>query len=400
MLAVVLLGSLGAACARGSPRHGPVWSPQPGVAPPPAAVVAPGGASDGAELTLPENPASVAFTELAPLSFRKGAPLALVPIAKGAKPIGLSPAGTSWVLEEGNASRLVTPSQPAGVVIDLWNSLSSYSIDGRYVAVWSYHGPFRVLDVATGQTLVAQELSTCGARFVGPREVLVQTASNDGDAKMLRVSLDTGTAVPFGGAPDAQNCHASLDGTRWMIEAYDARWFVDGRSGKRLKLPNDPAPGGSASEALSTAGDRRCTAGESGLSCVRYPEGTIEHVWSRPSSVAYVTFDPSGKRALFFFANDPDGVYDTPALVDFEARTVRPLKNARSYSGSMPALTHGGVLLTVGSGHGVHVYDLERGQERVASHRPLYGNFTFAHQPRVLIAGTDEPMDLFRVEVP
>ena len=398
---VVLLGAIAAACTRAVPRQGPVWSVQPGGTPPSAPHPPPvPAASDSVELTLPANPAIVNFTELAPLRFRGGAPLKLVPIAKEAKPIGLSPDGRSWVLEEGSVSRLVTPTEPAGVVIDLWNSFASYSSDGKFVAVWSHHGPFAVLDVATGKTLLKQELSTCGARFVAPRELVVQTASNEGGARMLRVSIDTGVAVPLGGAPDAEYCHASLDGTRWMVEAYAARWFVDGRSGKRLRLPYEPAPGLGVRGTLSTAGDRMCTGSESGFSCVQYPEGTVERVWSRPSSDVYALFDPAGKRAMFFYADDPDGVYDAPALVDFEARTVRPLENLKRYSGSMPSLTHGGALLTVGSGHGLHVYDLERGQVRLAAHRPLYGNFTFAHQPRVVIAGTDEPMDLFRIEVP
>ena len=93
-------------------------------------------------------------------------------------------------------------------------------------------------------------------------------------------------------------------------------------------------------------------------------------------------------------------MYDDYALVDFEAGVARPVQGARGTSGSLFKLHPGGTLLTIGSSAGLYVYDLERAQVRFAPHRPLYGNFAFPFHPRKLVAGTDEPMDLFLVEVP
>jgi hypothetical protein len=87
-------------------------------------------------------------------------------------------------------------------------------------------------------------------------------------------------------------------------------------------------------------------------------------------------------------------------LVDFEAVTVRALPDVRATSGSLFDLGPNGTLLSIGSALGLYVYDLERGELRFAAHAPLYGNDSFPYQPRRLVAGTDEPMDLFIVDVP
>ena len=107
--------------------------------------------------------------------------------------------------------------------------------------------------------------------------------------------------------------------------------------------------------------------------------------------------DPSGKRALFMWADDDD-VRDAYALVDFQTLEVRPLHSVKWPSGSTFALGHGGALLTIGSSSGLYVYDLERGVKRFAAHAPLYGNFVFPYAPRAVVGGTDEPMDLFFID--
>lgn len=394
-----LLCTLGAACDPGARRAGPgshapgpaSWQPaQPAPPEPPGATT---------ELTPPSQPALVTFSELPPLRFAAGPALRLQPIAKQANITALSPDEKSWVLELGSDSRLITPAQPDGIVVDVWNGAATFSVDGRYVALWSYQGPLRVFDVASGALRAKSELPTCAARFRGPDEVVFHTSSKQDDARLLRLPLAGGSPAPMGGARAADSCRASLDGTRWLVETYDRRWFVD-EQGRQLALPRDPSPGSGVAGALASSGDRLCTGSDAGFSCVRYPDGAIENVWSRPSSDQYVVFDPSGKRAMFRYAPRPDGVNDGYALVDFEARSVRRLDGMKWYSGSMPAFTHGGALLTVGSGQGLHVYDVDRGQKRLAAHRPLYGNFTFPHLPRTLVAGTDEPMDLFLIRVP
>lgn len=132
---------------------------------------------------------------------------------------------------------------------------------------------------------------------------------------------------------------------------------------------------------------------------MRYPDERTERVWTKPTSDTLV-FDGGGTHALITYAGGPDTVRDSFALVDFAALSVRPLRGVKATSGSLFALTPGAKLLTIGSGSGLHVYDLERGQKRFAAHRPLYGNHVFPHHPRRIVAGTDEPMDLFLVDVP
>ncbi len=369
------------------PAPGATTAPAPGTvasaAPAPAAAAPPA--------------PTVTFTELPPLVFRPGPALRLKPLAKHTRILALSPDTKSWVIEADDAALLVTPRRPAGYRFPASIGSALFAPDGRSVAIWSYFGAFGVLDVATGAVRVSRDVSTCAVRFVGQDQIVFHTASKDGNARLWRMSLATGRATPLGGVRDAETCYASLDGTRWLVEGYDKRWFVDGTSGAARALPMLPAPGMGIQGTLSTAGDRVCSGDDAGFRCVRYPDGRVEDVWSKKSSDTYSVYDPSGRRALFKWADDDD-VRDAYALVDFQTLEVRQLKNVKWPSGSTFALGYGGALLTIGSSQGLYVYDLERRVKRLAPHSPLFGNFVFPYAPRAVVGGTDEPMDLFFID--
>lgn len=333
------------------------------------------------------------FTEGPPIRFVAGPPLRLQPIATRTDILALSPDARSWVIEgEDNTATLVSPGLPSGVSHPVGVPSAIFSDNGALVLIWSTHGLY-VIDVATGRTVVERDGAVCSARFVGTTHIAFHSSSDDADARMYRLDLRTKTEVAMGQARAAQTCHASTDGRAWLVESYGARWFLDGGTGAARAL------GEEAQDAvLSRAGNRWCKADESGLTCLRVPDGRSEHVWSKPTS-DLVVFDVTGDHAFVTYADGSDEVRDSFAYVDFTAMTVRPLQGVRTSSGSMFDLGPGGELLTIGSAGGLHVYDVPRGQRRFAAHRPLYGNFTFPHLSRVVVAGTDEPMDLFLVDL-
>jgi hypothetical protein len=288
---------------------------------------------------------------------------------------------------------LVTPTNRQGVDHKYWVGGANFTPDGSRVVIWSLAG-LVVVDVASGRTLTTRKERICAARFASADEVVFHEESNDLAARLWRLRIGASTAVPVGPPRKAEYCRVSQDGTKWLIESYRKASFVDGRrKAKGRVLPVDP------DGRLSAAGNRACSASPQGLACVRFPDRRSEQVWSRPTSDD-ILFDLAGGHALVVFAKDADGIYDDHALVDFEARTVRPVLGLARASGSLFQLHPGAKLLTIGSGAGLFVYDLERGQRRFAAHRPLYGNFAFPYHPRTVVAGTDEPMDLFLVEVP
>jgi hypothetical protein len=132
---------------------------------------------------------------------------------------------------------------------------------------------------------------------------------------------------------------------------------------------------------------------------VRLPDGGIERIWSRPTSDS-MTFGSDGQHALITYVAKPDGVYDSFAFVDFAAKTVRRLTGFRGYSGSLFAVHPQGKLISIGSGNGLYVYDVERGKVRFAAHRPLYENRIDPNFPRRVLIGTDNVKDEFHVDVP
>lgn len=98
-----------------------------------------------------------------------------------------------------------------------------------------------------------------------------------------------------------ESCHGSLDAKRWLVQGHDERWYVDGTTGRALRLPWEWAEGG-IEGTLSPSGDRVCMGDESGFRCVRLPDGAIELVWTRPSSDMYSVYDVAGRRVLFRYA--------------------------------------------------------------------------------------------------
>jgi hypothetical protein len=282
---------------------------------------------------------------------------------------------------------------PNGVERPVWVPSALFSADGSRVAIWSSNG-LDVLDVGSGKTLAAREGPVCGARFLSRDLLVFFEESKEADARLWHLDLASGKATPRGRARAAETCHASIDGTRWLVDAYDTRAFVDGTTGRARPLAKS-----AMGAALSKAGNRFCLGAEAGLTCVRLPDERIEQVWTRKTSDRIV-FDLTGEHAFITFADGSDDVRDAFALVDFEAVTVRALPDVRATSGSLFDLGPNGTLLSIGSALGLYVYDLERGELRFAAHAPLYGNDSFPYQPRRLVAGTDEPMDLFIVDVP
>lgn len=351
-----------------------------------------------ASAPLPEaprpTPSSVTFSVGQPIQFRGGPALKLAPIAKQTAIHALSPDAKSWVIDgPDNTVKLVTPAFPQGVSHPVWVPSALFSDDGSKVLIWST-SDLAVMDVQSGRLLGKREGSICAARFSGDNEVVFHESSKEPTARFWRWTLGAPAALPLGPGREADYCYASRDGTSWLVESYDKRWYLDGKSGGARPI-SPPAQGG----ALSLAGNRACVGDDNGFSCVRYPDERTERVWSKPSS-DYVVFDSAGAHAMIVYAEGADGVRQSYALVDFGALTVRPLRGVKATSGSMFTLSPGAKLLTIGSGSGLFVYDVERAQTRFAAHRPLYGNHVFPHHPRRVVAGTDEPMDLFLVEVP
>lgn len=346
--------------------------------------------------SVPELPTprgtSVTFTEGPAIRFVGGPPLRLKPIATETEILALSPDARSWVIAgDGNTAKLVSPTLPSGVSHPVGVPSAIFSDDGARVLIWSMHG-LCAIDVVTGRKIVERDGAVCSARFAGTN-VVFHSYSDDADARLTRLDLHTGKETTLGQPRAAQTCYASVDSRAWIIESYGARWFVDGGSGAARSLGKE-----AEDAALSRAGNRWCKGDASGLVCLRLPDNRSEHVWSRPTSDSIV-FDTAGDHAFITYAADADEVRSAFAFVDFTALTVRPLKGVRTSSGSMFDLSPHGELLTIGSSSGLHVYDVPREQHRFAAHRPLYGNFSFPHHPRVVVAGTDEPMDLFLVDL-
>jgi hypothetical protein len=393
---LVLLGLLVASCAgerSQEPVHGPsvsYTSPAPSSdAPPPPPTVAP-----AVDSPPPPPPPPVQFSERPPIVFRGGPGLGLKPIAKQTSIIALSPDAKSFVLGGQSEARLVTPTLPNGIEHPVHVASALFSGDGKHVAIWSGMGLF-VLDVASGRRIASTAIPTCAARFAAPGELVFHGESRAPDARLWRMTIGPASPRPLGAGRAAETCHASLDGTHWLIDGSGARSYVDGTTGSARGLGKE-----AESAILSPGGDRYCSGDDSGYACVRLPDGRREQVWRRQSSHDYNAFDLTGTRALIQYADGPDGVRDAFALVDFREQSVRPLRAVKWTSGSMFQLTPGGALLTVGSSRGLNVYDVQRAQRRVAAKNPLYGNFVFPYHPRRLVAGTDEPMDLFLVDVP
>lgn len=383
---------LAAACAEPRPQRSappPAFSPASATAPVPA---------PSAGAALPEapraTPSTVSFEVGKPIRFRGGAPLRLQPIAKQTAIHALSPDAKSWVIDgPNNTVQLVTPRLPRGVSHPVWVPSALFSDDGSQALIWST-SDLAVIEVASGRFLGKREGAICAARFSGPNEIVFHESSKEPTARLWRWRLGTPAAVPLGAAREADYCHVSADGTSWLVESYAARWYLDGKSGGARALP-PPAKGGT----LSPAGNRVCVGDDNGFSCVRYPDERTESVWSKPTS-DYMVFDGAGAHVMIQYAAGPDSVRSSFALVDFATLTVRPLEGVKGMSGSTFALTPGAKLITIGSGSGLWVYDVERAEKRFAAHRPLYGNHVFPHHPRRVVAGTDEPMDLFLVDVP
>lgn len=384
---------LASACA---PVRPIVSAPPPPRRPPPASAPHP---APSAVLTAeppadryPPPPAPN-FTEGPAIRFRTGGTLKLKPIAKQTRIIALSPDGRSWVLDDSHVARLFTPGNPAGVGVNVWVPSARFSADGARVLIWSTRG-LALLDVATGRTLASRDGAICGAAFLGTDRIVFHQESDDPDARFWHWKIGEPKPAALGPAREARTCHVSLDGERWLVEGYRTLAFIDGRTGQARPLAE---PG--THDVVSPAGNRTCTGAETGMVCVRYPDLSIERVWMVPTSSSMV-FDSTGNHALITFVDGPDGVYDAYAFVDFDARTVRRMHGVRATSGSLFSLGPDGKILTIGSGQGLYVYDLDKALIRFAPHSPLYGNFTFPYNPRRLVAGTDEPMDLFIVEVP
>lgn len=382
------------ACAERGRRQYRYPPPQAPVGP--AATAAPSGVASAAAPPTPAptpTPTSVTLAEQKAITFHGGAPLKLVPIAKQTAIHALSPDARSWVIDApGNTVKLVTPLLPAGVSHPVWVPSAIFSDDGSKVAIWSTSG-LAVFEVATGRLLAQRGGDICAARFLGPNAVLFHESSKEPTARLWQWQLGAPAPAPLGSAREADTCRASPDGRSWIVESYDKRWYIDGPSGGARSLPGPQQPG-----TVSLAGNRVCVGDDRGLTCVRYPDERTERVWSRPTSDS-VVFESNGTHAMITYAKGPDTVRDSFALVDFVALTVRPLVGVKARSGSLFSLSPGAKLLTMGSGSGLWVYDVERAQTRFAAHSPLYGNHVFPHHPRRVVAGTDEPMDLYLVEV-
>ena len=390
--ATAILLVLGCADRGGRParRYPPIASTPPTLQPTSSAV-----APATVPLDLPvASPTTVSFKLGPAIEFRAGAALKPVPIAKQTAIHALSPDAKSWVIDgPNNTALLVSPGLPQPVSQSVWVPSARFSDDGTQVLIWSMSG-LAVIEVATGKFLARRDGAICGARFSGPREIVFHEESKEADARFWRWAPGAPQPTALGAARKAETCQAAADGSLWLVESYAERSVIDGRTGgARVIAP--PDRGGS----LSPGGNRVCTGDDRGLSCLRQPDQRTERVWDKPTS-DFIVFDNSGSHAMISYADGADGVRDAFALVSFEAQTVEPLRGVKGTSGSMFALTTGAKLLTIGSGSGLWVYDIERRQKRFAAHRPLYGNHVFPHHPRRVVAGTDEPMDLFLVDVP
>lgn len=338
-------------------------------------------------------PSEVSFHEAPTIQFSAGATLKPKKLADRTAIYALSPDTKSWVIDgPNNTALLITPAFPKGISHSVWVPSAVFSDDGSKVLIWST-SDLVVLDVATGRTLAKHTGDICAARFSGASTIVFHESSKDEKARFWRWALDAPAPTALGALRDAEYCYASNDGASWLVESYDKRWYLDGRTGAVRPLA-PPAKGAT----LSGAGNRSCIGSSAGLVCVRHTDERTERVWSRPTSERIV-FESSGSHAMVTFAESSDGVYSSFALVDFETLTVRRLRGAKAQSGSLFALSPGAKLLTIGSRSGLYPYDLERAKVRFAAHSPLFGNFVFPHHPRVLVAGTDEPMDLFLVDV-
>lgn len=401
--ALVLAAS---SCASRSARR-PPNGPPPGTgfgAPP---IVAPSAQTVASVLVPPPPPPPVAFTELPPLAFKNGAPLKLSPVVKSVYHLyALSPDARSWIasapqtpdgkLELDAGPHLFTRAFPQGVKVDVGVPSARFHPDGGRVLIWGYGGGLAVLDVPTGKTLWQRDGAVCNARFDGPDQIVFHESSKDPDAHLWRVTLSSKQATRLGAARVSDFCEANADGSAWIAHLDDVRAYVDGRTGAALPL----RPPANVDVALSKGANRYCTGGEAGLSCVRLPDGGVENVWSRATS-ADMDFDPDGQHALIRYVRNPaEGIYDGWAFVDFVARTVRPLVKFKATSGSLFVVHPAGKLISIGSGRGAYVYDMERGVVRFAAHAALYDNMVDANLPRRLVIGTDNVEDVFYVDIP
>jgi hypothetical protein len=354
-------------------------------------------------------PAPVTFNELPALSFTKGPSLKLVPVVKSVyEMLALAPDTKSWIASArftpdgkrklDGGPRLFTPAFPDGVQIEAWASPSAiYHPDGSRVLVWSDgNGTLAVLDVATGKTVYQRMGAVCEARWDGPDQIVFHESSKNPDARLWRVQISTQHVTPLGGPRVSEDCEANLDGSAWIAHLDEAHVYIDGRTGATLPLQ---LPAG-LRVTLSPGANRYCVGNESGLTCTHLPDGGTEQVWSRPTS-EYMDFDPEGEHALIRFVTKPaEGVYDGWGYVDFKARTVRRLTGFRATTGSGFIVHPTGKLISIGSGSGVYVYDMDRGKVRFGAQFDLYSNRVDRNSPRRIVIGTDGVMDEFYVDVP
>jgi hypothetical protein len=386
--------------------------PPPRTAPGPGPVAVPVGVNPEAvapSVIVPgPPPPPVTFSELPTLAFKKGASLKLTPVVKGVYHLyALSPDTKSWIasapqtpdgkkrIDEG--TRFFSPAFPDGMKIEAWVPSATFYPDGSRVLVWSFgNGALAVVDANSGKTLYERTAAVCNARFDGPDQIVFHESSKDPDAHLWRVKISTGQAMQLGGARVADYCEANADGSAWIAYLDDTRVYVDGKTGATLPIQ----PPANAQVKLSAGANRYCLPSESGLSCVRLPDGGVEQVWSRPTS-EYMDFDPEGQHALIrYVRNVQEGVYDGWAYVDFVARTVRPLTGFKATTGSTFEVHPNGKLISIGSSRGVYIYDMERGVLRFAPHNELYDNLLDRNFPRRIVIGTDGVEDIFYVDVP
>jgi len=416
-LGQVSQGGCVAAAVAGLVAIGGCSSPPAAVEPAPAMTAA---ASTGAPLAsatagtaealppLPagEGPAAEACTFRAgeAIRFTRGALLAKQAVGATGTPLDVTADRSAYAIFHRTEVTVVTPDGAKAWSVNAHPSVQArFSPRGDRLAVFDFG--VRVLGRDTGQVQYRHDgISPCAVRWLSNDELVYQGEPSQGNgwqAPLVRANLATGKQATLGPERWVTSCAASPDGAWWVLQIHVARGtdevvLVDGRSGRSRKLADRQAR---PELVVSPVADRHCwqhgdRPSSVDLRCALSGDDTEELVAAKLSHPTLL-FGPAGRRALLSYAVESiDGVETPVELVDFGTCRRHELVGYEAQSGSMPAMTAGGRLLTMGSAMGMYAYDLERGTLHVSPRRPFFVNTPVRGQAEGFFGAGDDPNDL------
>ncbi|MBW2458987.1 MAG: hypothetical protein JRI68_31095, partial [Deltaproteobacteria bacterium] len=302
------------------------------------------------------------------IRFTRGALLTKRPVGVAGTPLDVTADGSIYAVFHQTEVLIVHAEGSKGWSVTAHPSVQArFSPRGDRVAVFDFG--LRVFDVVTQQQLFHHEqISPCTVRWQTNDELAYQGEPSQGNEwreHLVRANVATGERLALGPKRWVMGCAASADGAWWVLQVHvargqDAALLVDGRTGAARQLVDRQT---TPELVVSPAADRYCWQGGEGrsaaeLRCAHASDGTEELV---AAGLSYPTlhFGPSGRRALLTYAVENwQGIHNPVELVDFTTCTRRDLVGFETQSGSVPAMTSGGRLLTIVSAMGMYAYDL------------------------------------------